>query len=155
MPEARPFTSTQERIAKPLIRVMSALNTWSYKLTKGRVGGKLRGGAPVCLVTTIGRRSGEPRTKPLLYLEDGDDVVLVASMGGMSKHPVWYLNMEKSPDVEIQIGSRKRKLRARRATDAEKAALWPKLTAMYRDYDDYQARTDRNIPVMICSPRKG
>jgi len=155
VPEATPYTERQERVAKPLIRGMSVLNTWAYKLTGGRVGGKFLRGAPVCLVTTMGRKSGQPRTTPLLYLADGEDVILVASMGGMSKHPLWYLNMEKNPDVEIQIGSEKRKMRARRASDAEKAAYWPRLTGMYRDYDDYQARTDRNIPVVVCSPAEG
>jgi deazaflavin-dependent oxidoreductase (nitroreductase family) len=69
----------------------------------------------------------------------------------MSHHPAWYHNMVAHPDVEVQIGGSTRRMRARRASDAEKTALWPKLVAMYRDYDDYQARTTRNIPVMILS----
>jgi deazaflavin-dependent oxidoreductase (nitroreductase family) len=153
MPEATPFTATQERIARPLIRAMSAANTWIYRLSGGRLGAKWLRGAPICLLTTTGRKSGQPRTTPLLYLRRGEDVVLVASQGGMSKHPVWYLNLEKHPDVEVQIGPETRSMRARRADPEEKAALWPELTAMYRDYDDYQARTDRDIPVIVCSPR--
>jgi deazaflavin-dependent oxidoreductase (nitroreductase family) len=153
VPEATPYTPTQERVARPLIRVMSLLNTWVYRWSGGRVGGKFLRGAPVCLLTTTGRRSGQPRTTPLLYLERGDDVVLVASQGGMSKHPVWYLNLEKHPDVEIQIGAQTRRMRARRVAPEEKAALWPELVKMYPDYDDYQARTDRDIPVIVCSPR--
>jgi deazaflavin-dependent oxidoreductase (nitroreductase family) len=105
----------------------------------------------VCLVTTTGKRSGQLRTVALLYLADGDDIVLVASKGGMSHHPAWYHNMLAHPEVAVQIGTVTRPMRARRASDAEKAALWPKLVAMYRDYDDYQARTTRNIPVMILS----
>jgi deazaflavin-dependent oxidoreductase (nitroreductase family) len=154
MPQTRlpPWSAAQERIADPLIRLMTVANVWAYRLTGGRLGGKFLRGAPVCLVTTTGKRSGQPRTVALLYLPDGDDVVLVASKGGMSKSPAWYHNMMARPEVDVQIGTTTRRMRARRASDAEKAALWPRLVAMYRDYDDYQARTTRNIPVMILSP---
>ncbi len=148
-----PWTPTQERLASPIIRLMTVLNVWTYRLTGGWLGGTFRGGAPVCLVTTIGKRSGQPRTAALLYLVDGDDLVLVASKGGMSHSPAWYHNMMANPDVDVQIGSASRPMRARRASDAEKAALWPRLVAMYRDYDDYQRRTTRDIPVVILSPR--
>ena len=147
------YTPRQERIASPLIRAMSAANTWVYRLSGGRVGGRFLRGAPVLLLTTIGRKSGRPRTAPLLYLGDGDELVIVASKGGMSQHPVWFLNLEANPDVEVELGSTRRRMRARRASDEEKAKLWPRLVAMYRDYDDYQARTDRNIPVVILAPR--
>ena len=147
------YSPLQERLANPLIRAMSAANTWVYRLSGGRIGGRFLRGAPVLLLTTVGRKSGQPRTAPLLYLEDGEDLVVVASKGGMSKHPVWYLNLAADPDVKVQIGSQKRRMRARRASDEEKAKLWPRLVAMYRDYDNYQARTDRNIPVVILSPR--
>jgi len=154
MPEKRlpPWSATQERIADPVIRLMTVANVWAYRLTGGRLGGTFLRGAPICLVTTTGKRSGQPRTVALLYLPDGDDVLLVASKGGMSKSPAWYHNMVARPEVLVQIGSATRRMRARRASDAEKAALWPRLVAMYRDYDDYQARTTRNIPVMILSP---
>ena len=148
-----PWTPTQERLATPIIHLMTTLNIWAYRLTGGRLGGKFPGGAPVCLVTTRGKRSGEPRTVALLYLVDGDDVVLVASKGGMAHSPAWYHNMVANPDVEVQIGSRTRPYRARRASDAAKGTLWPRLVAMYRDYDSYQARTTRNIPVVILTPR--
>jgi deazaflavin-dependent oxidoreductase (nitroreductase family) len=147
------YTPFQERVASPLIKAMSAANTWVYRLSGGRIGGRFLRGAPVLLLTTIGRKSGQPRTAPLLYLEDGENLVIVASKGGMSHHPVWYLNLEANPDVEVEIGSARRPMRARRASDEEKSKLWPRLVAMYRDYDDYQARTDRNIPVVILAPR--
>jgi len=105
------------------------------------------------LLTTTGRKSGQPRTTPLLYLRDGNDIVIVASQGGMSKHPLWYLNLEASPDCEVEIGSTRTLMRAHRVSDDEKAALWTRLTQMYRDFDDYQARTERNIPVLRLSPR--
>jgi len=147
------YTPLQERLASPLIRAASAANTWVYRLSGGRIGGRFRQGAPVLLLTTTGRKSGRPRTAPLLYLEDGENLVVVASKGGMSQHPVWYLNLEANPDVEVEIATSRRRLRARRASDEEKAKLWPRLVAMYRDYDDYQARTDRNIPVVVLGPR--
>lgn len=135
------------------MRVMSRLNAWLYRTSGGKIWGTWLRGAPIMLLTTTGRRSGEPRTAPLLYLRDGDDIVCVASQGGMSKHPLWFRNLEADPDCEVEIGSRKQKMRARRASDEEKASLWPRLTEMYRDFDDYQARTERNIPVVILSPR--
>jgi deazaflavin-dependent oxidoreductase (nitroreductase family) len=149
----KPFTPTQVAVGRVFIKIMSAVNVWLYKLTGGRVGGRFPGGAPVCLVTHKGRKSGKVRTAPLLYLEDGPRVVIVASLGGMPKHPIWYLNLKANPDTEVQIGSQTRKMRAREANPVEKAALWPKLVAMYPDYDQYQARTERVIPVLILDPR--
>jgi deazaflavin-dependent oxidoreductase (nitroreductase family) len=148
-----PFTPGQERFGSIAIKLMTRANTWIYRLTEGRIGGRFRGGAPVCLVTMRGRKSGEPRTVALLYLEDGDDVIIVASKGGMSKHPLWFHNLKADPDVELQIGGTKRAMRARQVSDQEKAALWPRLTGMYPDFNDYQGRTTRNIPVLRLSPR--
>jgi deazaflavin-dependent oxidoreductase (nitroreductase family) len=148
-----PFTPFQERLGSPLIRAMSTANVWVYRLSGGRIGGRFLRGAPILLLTTTGRKSGQPRTAPLLYLEDGENLVLVASKGGMSHHPVWFLNLEANSDVEVEIGATRRKMRARRASGEEKAALWSRLVEMYRDYDDYQARTDRDIPVVILAPR--
>jgi deazaflavin-dependent oxidoreductase (nitroreductase family) len=148
----KPWTPGQERMGSAVIKVMSALNTWIYRLTGGWIGGRFFGGAPVLLLTTTGRKSGKPRVAPLLYLENGRDLVIVASKGGMSHHPLWYRNLEANPRVEVEIGSQRRTMTSRRASAAEKAALWPKLVAMYRDYDDYQARTTRDIPVVILSP---
>lgn len=150
--QLRPWTPSEERFASVIVKLMSKANTWIFRATGGKLGNKFLRGAPVCLVTTIGRKSGEPRVAPLLYLQDGADVVLVASKGGMSHHPLWYRNMQANPSVEVEIGTDKRHMTARTASDAEKAALWPRLVEMYPDYDDYQARTTRNIPVIICSP---
>jgi deazaflavin-dependent oxidoreductase (nitroreductase family) len=147
-----PFTPAQERFGSMVVALMTRANTLIYRLTNGWIGGRFLGGAPVCLMTVRGRRSGEPRTVALLYLADGDDVIVVASKGGMSKHPLWYHNLEANPDVELQIGGVKRTMRARRVSDVEKTALWPRLTAMYPDFDDYQGRTTRNIPVIRLSP---
>ena len=148
----RPFSKTEVAIANPIIKLMSKLNTWAYQATGGRLGGKFRGGAPVMLVTTIGRKTRRRLTTPLLYLRDGDRVVTVASKGGMDHHPLWYRNMVANPAVDVQIGRDIATMRARTADASEKAALWPKLVAMYPDYAQYQARTKRDIPVIILSP---
>lgn len=148
-----PFSPAQERFGSAAIKIMSALNTWIYRLTGGRVGGRFLRGAPVLLLTTIGRKSGQPRVAPLLYLEDGDEIVLVASKGGMSHHPLWYRNLVANPDVEVEIGTTKRAMRARTASAEEKEAYWPRLTAMYPDFGTYQARTTREIPVVVLAPR--
>jgi deazaflavin-dependent oxidoreductase (nitroreductase family) len=131
---------------------MSKLNIWAYRLSNGRLGGKFPGGAPVLLLTTTGRKSGEKRVAPLLYLQDASDLIVVASKGGMAHHPFWYKNLEANPSVEVEIGNQKRPYRARRANAEEKARLWPRLVKMYGSYDDYQARTTRDIPVVILSP---
>jgi deazaflavin-dependent oxidoreductase (nitroreductase family) len=151
-PTTRPFTPREERIGSAAIRAMSALNVWAYRLSGGRLGGRFPGGAPVCLLTTTGRRSGRPRTAPLLYLEDGDRVALVASKGGMSRHPTWYLNCVANPEVGLEIGRERRRMRARTASAAEKTELWPRLVEMYPSYATYQTRTDRDIPVVVLEP---
>lgn len=149
----RPFTANEERMARPVIRVMSAVNTWIYRLTRGRLGSRWMYGAPILLLTTVGRKSGARRTAPLLYLADGDRVILVGSQGGMSKDPQWVKNLEANPEVEIEIGATRRLMTARRGTKEEKACYWPDLCKMYPDYADYQARTMRDIPVLVLEPR--
>ena len=147
-PTARPWTPFEERIGSVFVKAMSVLNVLAFRLTGGAVGGKFLGGAPVCLVTVIGRKSGEPHTIPLLYLADGDDLIIVASKGGMSKHPLWYLNLVATPRCEVELGGERHSMLARQVSAEEKAALWPRLCTMYPDYADYQARTSRDIPVL-------
>ena len=149
----RPWTPSEERIGTLAVRAMSAVNTWIFRASGGRIGNRFRYGAPVLLLTTIGRKSGARRTTPLIYLADGESVALVASKGGMSHSPGWSHNLLANPDCEVTIGARTLAMRARRASADEKAALWPRLVAIYRDYDDYQARTTRDIPVLILTPR--
>lgn len=144
-----------------LIKAMSTANVWLYRRTKGRLGGKWRIGStfpwglPVCLLTTTGRKSGQPRTSPLLFLRDNDRIVLVASQGGLPKHPQWYLNVRANSEVTVQIGGTVRRMRARVAEPEERDALWPRLVAHYRDFADYQSWTDRVIPVVICEHTGG
>lgn len=141
-----------------VIKVLSAANTWLYRKTAGRIGGTwrigsaARHGVPICLLTTIGRKSGEARTVPLCYLADGDRVVLVASQGGLPAHPQWYRNLVADAHVEVQVGRSRRRMTARTAAPDERAALWPRLVELYADYDSYQSWTQREIPVVICEP---
>lgn len=151
--KARPYSATEERIGNVVVKLMSRLNTWVYRASGGRLGGRFMYGAPVLLLVTTGRKSGAPRTAPLLYLADGANYVVVASKGGMSQHPLWYRNLEANPDVEVEIGGEVKPMRARTANAAEKKKLWPRLVEMYPPYASYQARTERKIPVVLLSPR--
>lgn len=141
-----------------IIKTMSRINTRIFRITGGRLGKKWRVGAgfrnpvPVCLVTTIGRKSGQPRTVPLCYLQDGNDIVLVASQGGLPTNPQWYYNIKANPDVQVEIGKQAVAYKARVARPEERGQLWPKLVGMYADYDSYQSWTEREIPVVICEP---
>ena len=106
-------------------------------------------GTQTLILTTTGRRSGQSRPHALIYGRHGDDYLVVASKGGAPKHPAWYLNLEANPDVEVQVKGDKMRARARTATPEEKQRLWPIVTNEWPDYDRYQARTDRAIPVVI------
>jgi F420H(2)-dependent quinone reductase len=129
---------------------MTRLHTGMYQLTGGRLGGSFRG-VPCLLLHHVGRKSGQERTTPLMYAEDGDDLVIVASKGGAPKDPVWWLNLKASPQTAVQVGSEKREVTARRASPEEKQRLWPRLVELWPDYDNYQERTERDIPVVILS----
>ena len=100
-----------------------------------------------------GRKSGTSYTTPLLYLRDGDDVVVVASQGGMPKNPQWYRNLVDSPDTWIQIGNDRSNVRAHTASADERARLWPQLAQLYADFANYQSWTERVIPVVVLEPR--
>jgi deazaflavin-dependent oxidoreductase (nitroreductase family) len=136
------------RLRRYVIRSVAALNTWVYRRSRGKWMGRFPGGAPVCLLTTHGRKSGQNRTVPLLYLEDGADWVLVASQGGAPQHPGWYLNLQADPHAELEIGAERFPVQALRVSEEEKAKLWPRLLAMYPPYATYQRRTTRSIPVV-------
>jgi len=149
----RPYTKREVAFANPIIQLMSRVNTWAYRATNGKLGGRFMRGAPVLLLTTVGRKSGQRRVAPLIYGRDGERVLLIASKGGMDHHPSWYHNLVANPEVEVQIGAETTPMRARTASREEKAALWPAMVKVYRDYDDYQARTARDIPLVILERR--
>jgi deazaflavin-dependent oxidoreductase (nitroreductase family) len=135
-----------------IIKWMSRLNTFAYKRSGGKIGGTFLRGAPVGVLTTTGRKTGQPRESPLLYLREGNRIVLVASQGGRATNPMWYLNLKADPKVSFQINREVLQLTARDATAAERDEYWPKLDAMYPDFKSYRSYTDREIPIVICDP---
>lgn len=147
-----PMTEREFKTIKRVIKPFSRLNVFMYRLTGGRVMGTLTG-RPVMLVTMTGAKSGKTRTIPLMYVPYKEGVIVVASLGGAPKSPVWYNNLIANPDIVVQYKSNKMNLRARQVDDAEKAVVWPVCVEHYSEYGDYQKRTDRNIPVFVCEPR--
>jgi deazaflavin-dependent oxidoreductase (nitroreductase family) len=123
-----------------------------YVATNGEEGHNWRG-TQTLILTTTGRRSGQLRQLPLIYGHHDDDYLVVASNGGAPQHPAWYLNLEANPDVEIQVKGVNSRVRARTATPEEKAELWSIMTKEWPDYDRYQEKTDREIPVVVLEPR--
>ncbi len=123
-----------------------------YRETGGEHGYEWRG-AHILLLNTIGRKSGEERTMPLIHQVDGDRWVIVASKGGWPEHPVWYQNLEANPDVTIQVKDEVIPVHASAAEGEERARLWSLMTDVWPDYDSYQERTDREIPVVVLERR--
>jgi len=126
-----PMTEEEVKRLRRMLKPFSKFNSFIYKLTGGRIMGRLRG-RPIMLVTMTGAKSGK---------------------GGAPRSPVWTNNLIANPDVVVQYKSKKMNLRARRVEDAEKAEVWPVCVEHYHEYDDYQKRTDRKIPVFVCEPR--
>jgi deazaflavin-dependent oxidoreductase (nitroreductase family) len=137
-----------------VFRVTTGIHRELYRRTGGKIGGKA-GKVPMMLLTTTGRRSGQPRTTPLMCIADGGRYLAVASYGGDDRDPQWLKNLQANPEATIQIGADTIPVRAAVATPDEKAVLWPKVVAAYKGYDGYQRKTDRSIPVVILSPISG
>ena len=151
MPKSRPkyMDSAMGDLA---IKWMSRINTFFYKRNNGQGLGSTFQNIPVALLTTTGRKSGQPRVSPLYFHRDGDTVVVAASRGGSDKNPMWYLNIKADPKVQVQIKKEVLDLTARDATDEERANYWPRLVEMYPTYEDYQSWTDLVIPLVVCEP---
>jgi F420H(2)-dependent quinone reductase len=130
----------------------TGLHAAAYRLSRGRIGGRFMD-APVVLVESIGRRSGKRRTHPLMCGEDGDNLVIVASKGGIDAHPAWYLNLMANPETTAHWRGERRRVRAREAEGAERERLWEKMVGVYRPYASYQRRTERRIPIVVLEPR--
>jgi F420H(2)-dependent quinone reductase len=137
----------------PVLRRVMKGHTVVYRATHGLVGHRVPGAPPTLLLDHVGAKSGTVRTTPLTYLRDGEDLVLVASKGGYPKNPAWFHNLRAHPDTTVQVGSRRMAVRARVASGPERTRLWPKVVAVYGGYATYQARTDREIPLVILEPR--
>jgi deazaflavin-dependent oxidoreductase (nitroreductase family) len=130
---------------------MSSWHRLLYRITGGVIGQRLVDN-DILLLTTRGRATGGEHTVPLLYLRDGECLVVVASYGGRDRHPEWYLNLVDEPSVTAQTGRNRRLLQARTATEDERDRWWPRVVAAYSDYTVYQGRTDRQIPLVMLEP---
>jgi deazaflavin-dependent oxidoreductase (nitroreductase family) len=128
-------------------RVMGAVHNGLYRLTGGKIGGRMWN-APVLLLTVAGRKSGKRRTTPLLYGRDGNRLIVIASKGGDPKHPAWYLNL-RDAEAEVQIGRERLRVRARDAEGDEREHLWAHMVGVYAPYAEYQKKTTRRIPVVV------
>ncbi|MGI9185710.1 MAG: nitroreductase family deazaflavin-dependent oxidoreductase [Solirubrobacteraceae bacterium] len=137
----------------PVLRRLMGAHARVYRLTGGVVGHRFPGAPPMLLLDHTGAKSGLRRTSPLVYVDDGRDVVIVASKGGFPQHPAWYHNLRAHPDTTVQVGRGRRAVRARVATAAERERLWPMAVATYSGYRGYQERTEREIPLVILEPR--
>lgn len=151
-----PMSEQELATTKRAVRVLAKLQPPIYRLFGGRVWASYQG-YPVCLVSMTGARTGRRRIIPLMYVSYGKDdegAVLVASLGGAPESPLWYHNLLANPEVEIQIGNRKRKLRARLAEGEDRVKAWEACIEQYPPYRDYQVRTDRVIPLFVCEPKE-
>jgi len=148
MPKAPSATSPFWFLHRGLARVNRAV----FRATRGRVGATFRG-APVLLLDHVGRRSGQARTSPLIYLDDAPNLVVVASKGGSDQHPAWFHNLMARDRTEVELpGGVRRRVRPRVAEGPERDALWPRLVEVYRPYAAYQGYTERRIPVIVLEP---
>ena len=138
--------------AKLALKLGSGVHSGVYRATKGKLLGRM-GKSPILLLNTVGRKTGQKRTTPLLYAMDGENFVLIASKGGAPTHPAWHLNLMANPDSTVEIGDRKLRVRAEEVGGEEKARLWQKMVEMYSSYDDYQKKTNREIPLLLLHPR--
>ncbi|HEX4587499.1 MAG TPA: nitroreductase family deazaflavin-dependent oxidoreductase [Mycobacterium sp.] len=148
----KPPPLLNSRYSDVFLKLMSRLNTWMYRRNNGDGLGGTFQNIPVALLTTTGRKTGQPRVSPLYFLRDGDRVIVAASRGGSDKDPMWYLNLKANAEVQVQIKSDVLDLTARAATDEERERYWPQLVQMYPTYEDYQSWTDRVIPLVVCEP---
>lgn len=137
-------------LARHMIKLFGKVHKALYGLSGTRVFNNV-GQMPTLLLTATGRKSGKPRTVPLLYVETDDGYAIVASFAGAPDHPAWYRNLQKNPQASVQIADRVIPVMASTASTDEKHILWPQFTDMYPDYDNYQRDTDRDIPVVLLN----
>jgi len=138
------------RLRPGTIRLLGRVHTSLWQLLGGKLGSGF-GRAPFMMLTTTGRKSGRPRTTPVLYLREGPDLIVVASFGGNDMHPAWYLNLVRSPEARVVVDGRQRRLFAHKVSPEEKKRIWPRLIELYPNFDLYQRRTRREIPLLrLC-----
>ncbi len=147
-------TSTERDLSGPArlaLKLGSGAHAGVYRATGGKLFGRM-GKSPILLLNTVGRKSGRKRTSPLLYVMDGEDFVIIASKGGAPTHPAWYLNLRADPEATVEVGDREVRVKAEETDSEEKARLWQRMVEMYPTYDDYQKKTEREIPLLKLHP---
>ena len=142
---------SKSNYTQPDLMLLGEDHIRAYQESGGEVG-YIWNGVPTLLLTATGRRTGQKRTSALIFGRDADDYLVVASMGGAPTHPIWYLNLQANPEATIQVQAEKLAVVARTAPAAEKARLWKIVTDVWPNYDVYQSRTDRDIPIVVLSP---
>ncbi len=152
MPSDRFWSRFSNSLGATGLRLVGKLNAPIYRLSRGRIGGKL-GKAPILLLTTTGRKSGQQRTAPVLYLADGERFVVINTNAGNEKTPAWSLNLRANPEAEVEVGKRKVKVRSRLAEGEERADLWRRHMQQYSGWEFYESKLDREIGVFVLEPR--
>jgi deazaflavin-dependent oxidoreductase (nitroreductase family) len=152
VPSDRAYARLSILMPAGALRVWGKLNVPIYRATRGRLMNKV-GRAPVMLLTSTGRRSGQPRTAPVLYLADGERLIVVSSNGGNNHAPGWSYNLKANPDAEVEIGDEHRQVRARVAEGEERAGLWRRMNEQYAGFEQYDETTSREIAVFVLEPR--
>lgn len=152
MPSDHSLSRFSMTIPASWLRIGGKLNVPLYRLSGGRIGNKV-GRAPVLLLTTTGRRSRQKRTAPVVYLADGERLIVIGSNAGNKNEPAWSLNLKADGDADVEIGRERRTVRARVADGDERVALWRRMNEQYAGFDDYDARTSRDIAVFVLDPR--
>ena len=144
--------SSVARTSRRLLgKVMTGTHAAIYRATDGRVAGRMFD-SPVLLLTTTGRKTGTERTTPLAYVEDGQNLVVIASNGGAPYHPAWYLNLRANPEARVLVNDRNVRVRAEDARGEERRRLFSRFVEMYAGYENYQRRTKREIPIVVLRP---
>lgn len=146
------YTRISTNVSAGFLRAIGRWNVPVYRLSRGHVGGKV-GKAPVLLLTTTGRKSGQQRTAPVVYGRDGANIVVIGSNAGNSNEPGWSYNLRANPEATIEIGAARSLVRARVAEGEERERLWKSMNLGYEGFDDYAARTDRDIPLFVLESR--
>ncbi|HTU96777.1 MAG TPA: nitroreductase family deazaflavin-dependent oxidoreductase [Solirubrobacteraceae bacterium] len=152
MPSDRFYTRVSTAISADALKAIGRFNIPLYRLSRGRLFGRLDR-APVLLLTTTGRKSGAARTAPVVYLADGERLVVIGSNAGNTRAPAWALNLSAHPEAEVEVRADRRRVTARVAEGEERETLWRRMNEQYAGFDDYRARTTRDINVFVLEPR--
>lgn len=136
--------------SRAIARLYTRLNVWVYRLTNGRMMNTIQG-RPICIVEMTGAKSGKKRSIPLVYVRDGSDFLLVASMGGAPSHPAWYYNLKSRPEIDLTVNNRRNRFVANLLEGEAYTAAWQDCVAHFPDYQAYQSRTERIIPIFRCT----